>query len=290
MKRFFLTLTCAGLCAWTAPAAEEAAAKAELDKLFRQFEWVKGPAVAGIGDIAEIKVPAGYKFTGAKGTRGLLEAFGNPTSGDELGFLTRESMDWSIVFEFSDVGYVKDDDKDKLDSAKMLKSIRAGTEEANKLRQKMGSPPIVNVDWQLPPRYNEQTHNLEWAIKGESEGEPLVNYNTRLLGRRGVMSVTLLVDPKDMNTTLPAYQALLADYSFKTGQRYAEFRSGDKIAQYGLAALVVGGAAVGAAKLGLFASLAVLLKKAWKFVVVAVVAVVAALRRFLFGERRARVE
>jgi uncharacterized membrane-anchored protein len=45
----------------------------------------------------------------------------------------------------------------------------------------------------------------------------------------------------------------------------------------------VGGAAVGAAKLGMFAWLAVLFKKAWKLVVVAVAAVASFFKR-LFGK------
>ena len=65
-------------------------------------------------------------------------------------------------------------------------------------------------------------------------------------------------------------------------------RQGDKIAKYGLAALVVGGAAVGAAKLGLFAWLAVIFKKGFKVIIVAVIAIAAAVKNFfarLFGGR-----
>jgi len=248
-----------------------------------QFDWVNGPAKASIGNHAEIQVPAGFKFTGAKGTQAILEAAGNPTSGNELGYLLPASRDWSVIFEFDDSGYVKDDEKNKLDAEAMLKSIRAGTEQANKQRKKMGASPIVNVQWHQPPKYNEETHNLEWAIKGESDGETILNYNTRLLGRKGVMSVTLLVDPEKIIETMPAYQAMLKDYSFKQGQRYAEYRQGDKLAKYGLAALITGGAAAVAVKTGLFASLILFFKKAWKLVVIGVVAVAAFIKKLLFG-------
>jgi len=79
---------------------------------------------------------------------------------------------------------------------------------------------------------------------------------------------------------------LLAGYSFSTGQTYAEYRPGDKVAKIGLAALVLGGAAVGAAKLGLFGPLLLFIKKAWKIVVVGVAALAASLKKFvarLFG-------
>ena len=189
------------------------------------------------------------------------------------------------MFRFSDVGYVKDDDKDKLDGDKLLKSIREGTEAANKYREKMGAAPLHITGWEIPPRYNEQSHNLEWAIRGESEGSPVINYNTRLLGRKGVMEVKLVMDPEVMNAALPAYQALLKDYSYKQGERYAEYRSGDKLAKYGLAALITGGAAAVAVKTGLFASLVLFFKKAAKLIVIAVVAVFAWIRKLITGRK-----
>ena len=91
----------------------------------------------------------------------------------------------------------------------------------------------------------------------------------------------MIVEPDQLQKTLPAFRNVLADYSFQSGESYAEYRSGDKIAKYGLAALVVGGTAVGAVKLGLFAWLAVLLKKAGKLIIVAAVAVVAFFKKVL---------
>lgn len=283
----FLVVACS-LCLAIVPAraadnepstdpSKEAAA------LFAQFDWVNGPAKASIGDHAEIQVPAGYKFTGAKGTRAILEAYGNPTSGSELGYLAPTSMTWSVIFEFDDSGYMKDADKEKLDANALIESIKAGTEQGNKQRKEMGAPPLHITGWQQPPNYNLETHNLEWAISFESEGRQGVNYNTRLLGRKGVMSVTLLVDPEKMTEILPTYQALLKDYSYKSGERYAEYKQGDKLAKYGLAALITGGAAAVAIKTGLFASLILFFKKAWKVVVIGVVAAAAFIKKLLFG-------
>ena len=144
------------------------------------------------------------------------------------------------------------------------------------------------LSWEIPPRYNEQTHNLEWAIRGESEGRPVINYNTRLLGRKGVMEVNLVIEPEKLVAALTAYQALLTDYSYKQGERYAEYRSGDKLAKYGLAALITGGAAAVAVKTGLFASLILFFKKAAKFVVIAVVAVIAWLKKLITGGRKSQ--
>ena len=233
-----------------------------------------GPATANLDNIARLDVPAGYRFFDGKTTRALMKSAGEPTSGNEIGLLAPTNEHWSVFFEFSATGYVKDDDKDKLDADKLLQAIREGTAAANEERKRMGTPPLEIVGWEQPPKYDPVTHNLEWAIRGESEGRSILNYNTRLLGRRGVMEVVLVVQPDYFAATLPKFKNVLAGYSFQSGQTYAEYRPGDKVAKYGLAALVVGGAAVGAAKLGLFGPLLLLLKKAWKLVVVAVVAVI----------------
>lgn len=281
LKSFLLAAFSLCLAVVPARAADEPAAQP--NPLLSQIDWTKGPAKAELKSLAEVQIPKGFMFTGSKGTQKLLEAMGNPTSGSELGFLAPTSLVWFVVFEFSDVGYVKDDDKDKLDPNKMLKSIQAGNEEANKFRKKMGAPPLKITGWELPPRYNEQTHNLEWAIRGESEGEPVVNYNTRLLGRKGVMEVNLVIDPEKLAGAMPAYETVLKDYSYKSGERYAEYRQGDKLAKYGLAALITGGAAAIAVKTGLFAGLILFFKKAWKLVVIGVVAVAAFIKKLLFG-------
>lgn len=258
------------------PAGAQPANKSRLDVLH-------GPATAKLGAAAQIEVPAGYTFLDGKTTRALMKASGEPTSGRELGLLMPTNEHWSVIFEFNDIGYVKDDDKDQLDADKLLQAIKAGTEAANKERQRMGNAPLLIVGWEQPPRYDDTTHNLEWAIRATSEGEGILNYNTRLLGRKGVMEAVLIVEPDKLPATLPKFKRLLADYSFQTGERYAEYREGDKLAKYGLAALVVGGAAVGAAKLGLLASLGLFLKKAWKLVVIVIIAVASIFKKIVAG-------
>jgi len=249
---------------------------------------LQGPAKAVLEGVAQIDLPAGYTFIDAKSTRALMKALGEPSSGRELGLLSPTNRDWSVIFEFSNIGYVKDDEKDKLEPDKLLESIKRGTAEANKERMRAGHRPLEVVGWEIPPKYDPVTHNLEWAIRATSDDRPILNYNTRLLGRKGVMEVVLIVEPDKLPSTLPIFRNLLTGYSFLSGQSYAEFRPGDKVAKYGLAALVLGGTAVGAAKLGLLGPVLLFFKKAWKLVVIAIAAVAASLKKFfgkLFGRK-----
>jgi uncharacterized membrane-anchored protein len=268
----------------TQPAAEPD----PMGRLLANHKQVVGPAAADMNN-ATFNVPKDYLFTDGNGARTLLEAMGNIANGSEQGLLMSPDREWFVVFEFNDDGYVKDDDKDQLDADKMLKAIKEGNEAANEERERRGIPALHVLGWEQPPRYNETTHNLEWATRAESEGGVSVNYNTRLLGRRGVMEVTLVCDPTILAATLPQYQEVLGSFNYRTGETYAEYRQGDKVAQYGLAALVLGGAAAGAAKLGLFAWVIAFAKKGWKLIAIVVAAVATGIAK-LFGRRRTHSE
>ena len=245
---------------------------------FEGVSWQKGPAVGDLGTTAQVKVPEGYLFVGAKDTRTIMETNHNPITGREMGFVAPAGEEWFAVFEFDDVGYVKDDEKDSLDANALLQSIKDGTAQGNQERIKRGWPTMTILGWQTPPRYNDTTHNLEWAINAESAGAPVINHNTRVLGRGGVMEVTLVTDPTTLDATLPKFKAMLEGFQFKQGHKYAEFRAGDKTAAYGLTGLIVGGGAAVALKTGAF-------KWLWKLLA-AGAAGVAALARKLFSRNR----
>jgi uncharacterized membrane-anchored protein len=246
-------------------------------------KWLIGPETAHLQDVAQIKVPPGYKFADGETTRRLLRSGGEPTSGREMGLLMPADGVWSVFFQFSDDGYVNDNDKDKLNADKLLKAIIKGNDRANEERKRMGSPALKITGWEAKPHYDLDSHNLQWAIRAESEGRAIVNFNTRLLGRRGVMEVILVCEPGLLSEVLPTFKGLLADYAYKEGERYAEYRPGDKVAQYGLAALITGGAVAVAAKTGLLASLALLCKKMWKLLILVGVGVVALLKKLITG-------
>ena len=239
-----------------------------------------------IGSEAELVLPAGLKFTGPQGSRKMLELMHNPTDGSELGMLTNLNLDWFITFDFSDSGYIKDADKEKLNAKDILSSLREGNDAANEERRKRGWTPINIVGWHTEPFYNKDTHNLEWCIQGEADGHMIVNYNTRILGRGGVMSANLMVDPQDLDKTLVDVKKILGGFSYVQGKKYSEWRAGDKVAKYGLAALVVGGAVGVAAKLGILAKIAASLGKLWKAIVVGLIAAAAGLKRMLFGGKK----
>ena len=253
-------------------------------KTIQDLPWVVGPTKAQLGTNASMQLPEGYAFLGPDGAKEFNRITENPDSGVDEYVVAKQDLSWIAFFSFDLVGYVKDDEK--LDPDDLLKSVTEGTEAANEERKKNGWDPIHVTGWSFKPQYDGGIKSLEWAfrLKGEHSSDETINYNTRLLGRRGVMQVVLITSPEQLPASVADFKAKLPGFAFNTGESYAEFRAGDHVAEYGLAALVTGGAAAVAAKKGLFAVIGLFLLKMWKLLLVGVFAVGAGFRKFFGGK------
>ncbi len=278
---FFSFLVVLSLAAWAQEPQQQGP----------KIDWQRGPTVGHLGDIADINIPEGYQFAGKQGAQTALRITHNIPSGKELGVLVPSSADanWFMIFEFVETGYVKDTEKDSLDADAILKSIKSGTEAANEERQKQGWKPFHVTGWERPPFYDPQTHNLTWAIRGKGD-DPTdtgsVNHSIRLLGRRGTMNVDLVASPAEYASITPEFNTLISGFNYSQGSRYADFVKGDKVAEYGLAALIAGGAGAVLFKTGLLA-------KFWKLIVVAFVAIGSFIKKIfksIFGGNETKIE
>jgi uncharacterized membrane-anchored protein len=233
---------------------------AQRERFEKELGAVRGPTVGkltaqGKGVIAEIKIPEGHTFIGQPGAAKFAQLTQN-LGGDRWAGIVLTPDGNFMVFVFEPIGYVKDADKDKIDADGWLKDLKAGDEEANKHSKANGIPPVFLDGWAEPPYYDPQTKNLTWAIKLKDEtGQTTINHRVKVLGREGVMSATLVCGPQEFAKAKEKVNPLLAGYSFTPGNTYAEWKPGDKVAAYGLAGLVAGGAVFGAAKMGWLAKL-----------------------------------
>jgi uncharacterized membrane-anchored protein len=160
--------------------------------------------------------------------------------------------------------------------------LKEGTERENTERTKRGYPALELEGWAVPPHYDTETKRLEWATKLKSSGGTSINYSIRLLGRTGVMNAVLVTDPASLDADIRTFKTALGGFSFDSGERYAEYRVGDKIAEYGLTGLIVGGAAALAAKSGLLK----ILLKFGIYIFAAVAAFAGGIFKWFSGRRR----
>jgi uncharacterized membrane-anchored protein len=240
----------------------DAARRAEMRRRFQAISWDEGPIAGALGDEAKVRVPNGCRFTGAPGTQAFMELNENPTDGDERGTVLCRGAEegsgiWFVVFTYRGSGYVKDNERDAIDADKLLARLRKGNKAGNEERGRRGWEKIELDGWQQPPYYDARTNNLTWGLRLIDEsGDTTINHSVRLLGRGGVMEVDLVAGPALAQAAIPTFESMLAGFTYVPGQRYAEWRAGDKVAEYGLTALVAGGAGAVAAKSGLFGKLA----------------------------------
>ena len=262
----WIALVCALLLDLLIGQSPVAAVPQRSDEQIKQemagLAWQRGPVEGRIGSVASIKVGDRQAFLDGPNTRRFLELNGNPPR-DERYVLV--SSQWFAVFFFENAGYVKDDEK--LDAAALLASLQQGDKASNAERERLGMTPLHTEGWHVLPHYDPTTKRLEWGVRlrGGSEERTIVNYSIRLLGRRGVMHAILVSDPESLDRDIAEFKTALGGYEFASGERYSEFRAGDRVAEYGLAALVLGGAAAVATKSGFG-------KAIGKFVVVGVAA------------------
>ena len=233
-----------------APAAGQQNDDQKLLEEIKNLNWQTGPSVGKIAKRASLAIPPDYGFLSAADTSRFLTLMKNLPRTDSY-TIAPLNLSWFAVFDFHEVGYVKDDEK--IDADAVLKSLKESNARGNEERKRRGFPALYLEGWFVSPHYDEQTKRLEWATRLRSEsGATNVNYSIRLLGRAGVMNALLATDPDSLTEDVRVFKAALTGFSFDSGERYAEYRSGDKIAEYGLTGLIVGGAAVAAAKTGLF--------------------------------------
>jgi uncharacterized membrane-anchored protein len=278
-----------GLNGWLAIAAvadERPTSRDEAAALVASLKFQQGQ-IALEGNVATLQVPETMRFlNSADATKVLVNLWGNPPHGSPLGLLVPAECDllgdcWAVIVTYEEDGYVKDDDAQKIDYSAMLKQMQKDTAAANKQRKREGYEPVELVGWATPPHYDRASHKLYWAkeLKFGDQPENTLNYNIRVLGRRGVLVLNAVAGMTQLQEIEQATPAILAAVDFNPGNRYADFSatSGDKIATYGVGALVAGGVA---AKAGLFKGLFALLLGAKKFVIIALAAVAVAVRKF----------
>ncbi|MEN4982485.1 DUF2167 domain-containing protein [Acinetobacter modestus] len=236
-----------------------------------KLDWHLGPKKENVANVATLNTLKDEGFLDPINSDKFLEITGNLTSGS-TNILVAPDNSWWATFDFDPSGYVKDDEK--IDADALLKQLKESDAPSNEERTRQGLPKLYTVGWAIPPHYDNQTKRLEWALKiRDDSNSEAINYTIRILGRTGVTSATLVSDEEHLTQNIDEFKSSLKGFDYNFGEKYAEYREGDKVAKYGLAALIAGGAAVVATKKGFWAIVATFFAAAWKFIAVGAIAV-----------------
>ena len=261
-------------------------------KILKDLKYQQG-TIDLRGGLATLTVPTNFNYLGPDDAETVLvKLWHNPPSDEKpLGLLIPAGLTpfssncWVVTIDYSADGYVKDDDAGKINYDDLLKKMQKGVADNNVERKKQGYPAMTLLGWAAPPRYDGATHKLYWAKKYEVEGEDgeTLNYNIRILGRKGVLELNAIADVNQLPVIDAQTPQILGMVDFREGSRYADFDPKvDKVAEYGIATLVAGGVLATAAKLGLLKGLWVGIIALKKFIIIGVIAVIGFIKK-LFG-------
>jgi uncharacterized membrane-anchored protein len=271
---FCLTLPLSELHAET-PADPVVQAQAEIDAAnsAAMLAAISGPSDIVVADQAHLQLPDGMAYVPRTQTQRLLKSFDGQGDDTVQGMVipTSEEEQWMLLVSYKPAGYIKDDDAKSWDPDQMLTNLREGTEAANTERKARGIAELEVVGWAEVPVYTASDHHLRWSAsareKGAEDPNYTINYNTLALGREGYISMNLVTDAQNVQRLKPVAGQLMGALKFDAGKNYSDFEaSTDKVAEYGLAALVAG---VAAKKLGFFALAAAFVLKFAKVFLIA---------------------
>ncbi len=278
-KLMSLVVATAFLCASGLGLAQE---DKNVASKIKALDWKTAPAQGQIAGKATIKLDNHLEFLDDANTSQFLTLLGNLPQTNAF-TVSASDMHWFSIYRFKDEGYVKDDEK--IDADALLKTLKANNLAAQEERKKRNLPGLVLEGWVIPPRYDPVSKRLEWAtlLRTDSGGKT-ANFTTKILGRRGHMDVILVSSPESLEQDIVEFKNSLKGFDYVPGERYSEWTQGDKVAAYGLGALVLGGAAALATKKGLWAVLGGFFAAAWKLVAGVAIAAVAGLKK-LFSRK-----
>jgi uncharacterized membrane-anchored protein len=268
----------------SAPAVAEASEEAEKRAFVASLGFRSGKIP--VADVAELNVPESFRYIGPEDAGKVLRAWGNLGGSDTLGMLFPKDLgpfddnSWAVVITYVSDGHVSDEDAEETDYDELLKEMREGTEEDNAERRKLELATAELIGWAEPPHYDKATHKLYWAkeLSFSDSKTHTLNYSIRALGRVGVLELNAVASTAQLRQVKAGMSDVLNFVEFTNGNRYTDYKEGDKTAAYGIAALVAGGVA---AKTGLLKGIFLALLAGKKFVIIGAIALFAAVKAFL---------
>src|SRR5882724_2432984 len=114
------------------------------------------------GGLAKLSLPKEFKFLGPDDANTVLvKLWGNPPSDEKpLGLLIPAGMTplssncWIVTIDYTEDGYVKDDEASKINYDELLAKMQKGVAASNKERKKEGYPTVDLLGWAAPPHYD----------------------------------------------------------------------------------------------------------------------------------------
>lgn len=234
---------------------------------------------------AYIEVPSDFVFLDKEQSKRLLVTYwNNPESrmSNLLGTLVPSvsscfyQVAMAYVLTYDNCGYIKDDDANSIDYSELLQQMQNEAEEESKNLPE--DQRFTIMGWAESPHYNQTNHVLIWAKTLFFSGAETVNYDMRILGRDGMVSINAVIDPPLIEEVRAKEQIIINCLNFDQGHAYSDFDpSVDKVSDWTIGGLIAGGIL---AKTGVLSKIGIFLLKFWKLIAIGVAGAGAAIMKY----------
>lgn len=262
----------------TTAQQHEAAARRE----FGRMHWAGGRQKLSTSN-GTFSVPSGAKMVVGAEAQRADELVNGTTAADSEGFVRMSHR--TLYLSYSDSGYVTADDWKDVNSDELLKSFTQVTEQNNEARVRSGISPLYTDGWIQRPTFDATRKSVRWIVGLHNASGKFVNAVALQLGRRGYERFTLASTGADPKGDAAILARSVNDYQFNPGFRFSDYVQGDKLAGYGIAALVGTAAGATIAKTVGFGAILLLIKKFFFIILAFGAGLVVWLKRLFTGNR-----
>ncbi len=211
----------------------------KLEKEIAALDW-KGEGTYKLPNShSKLVLPENHLVAFGRDAQHFHALSGNPHKDKAIEAVVIDEDDNTVYFTCYNDGYVSLDDWKEIDSKKFLEEVIENTEEANKERRRQGMSELHVVGWLKRPTLDRKSNTVYWAIEAEDDDSgKIVNSVALRLGRKGFERIVWVSERDSYRPFGGELDVMMRAHSFEPGYRYSDFIKGDKVATYGIAALV----------------------------------------------------
>ena len=200
--------------------------------------------------IGTLNVPEAFRYLDAAQSRYVLEdLWGNPQDSSVLGMIVPQGRGiladdaWAFIISYEEMGYVEDGDANDINYDDLLEDVKTDAVAENEFRTSAGYEPIEIVGWASQPFYDADRKVLHWAkeIKFGENADNTLNYNVRVLGRKGVLVLNAVSPMSELPEVKESITPVLSGFTYADGLKYSDFNPDlDEVAAWTIGGLVAG--------------------------------------------------
>lgn len=227
----------AGLCHADTPVS----------KIESQLTFVQGDIDLLDGQ-ATLFVGPRYEYLDRTDAVRVLEAVGQPASGDVIGMLIPvdaspfDTDSWFATIRFLEEGFVDPALANTLSPDALLLEARKTLALKNQGERVQNEPTTEYLGWGLQPQLEPSSNTVYWSKVSRTVGQDAqTRYTVLTLGRSGFVQINIQASVEQQSMIDREIPTLSKVLEFSEGNRSQDFTQGDAVADYTLTSLITGG-------------------------------------------------